>query len=248
MKKIIAIVMLIIIAGCTPKQFDLQKELTDAIDKEIALQSFNVTNKKPYYSYYLSSSLGNLYSDNTTNIFTYYDNKIIMNLNAFNVIKDEYYSAAENLDETFNQYLAFKIEGKFVNYSNEEFDYKYELFKVDNSNILKMSCKNVTFYSKGNEYDLIQIARYMMQIAKSIKINKENILSAYSSKETIEFTKESIELFEQVVPIDGNISEILDNKDTLGETTGDDYDSQNNSNDSTNANDDEYSSDDYQDY
>ena len=248
MKKIIVLVTLFIIVGCTPKQFDLQKELTNAVDKEISLQAFNVTNKKPYYSYYLSSSLGNFYSNNTTNIFTYHGNKIIMNLNAFNIINDEYYSEVTSDDETFNQYLSFKVEGKFLDYLNEEFDYKYELFKINNLNILKMSCKNVTFYSKGNEYDLIQIARYMMQIAKSIKVNKESILSAYSSKETIEFTKESIELFEQIVPIDGNISEILDNKDVLGETTGDDYSSQNNTDDSSNANDDEYSSDDYQDY
>lgn len=247
MKKVLIGLVTLLLISCSNNTLDLQKELENALNKEIALKPFLATNNKPYYSYYVSPSLGNVYSDQTTNILVYQNNKILMNLNTSNIINDAYYNQLSN-DVDVNNYLMFALEGSFVDINDETINYKLEVFNIKNQRFMKLSSKYVNFYTEAEDYELIQLSRYMIQIARSVTVNKQNVLVAYSTKENISVDKEAIQLFEQVAPVDGNIIDILDNKETIDNTAGDDYNNQIPTVDPASQNDDEYSSDDYKDY
>ncbi len=244
MKRFIAFFVAFILVGCS-NTINFKADLERNINEEVINKAFSPSNNKDYYSYYISPSLGMLYSDKTTNVLTYQNEKIIMNLNTSAIINSVYYTDALNVDGS-NPYKGFSIDGVALNYKNEEVKYIYNVYKYEDMHILELDSTLVNIVSQSNDYDLLQISRYMMQILKSFNIKQENILMDYSSKETIEFSKENIEIFEQIVPVDGKINDILEGSESIDNNSGDNYVPADNNDNNINESDDNYQSDDYQ--
>jgi hypothetical protein len=222
MKKIILFFLIILLTGCT-NYTNFELDLKDALNKESSLNAISPDNNKTYFRYYLEPCIGLIYSNQTSNIFLYNNVKFIMNLNVASVINDKYYSNEFENIQLNQKYKLFSFSGEYTDYKNKTYPYYVDVFKVNDVYYLKLNSKYVSFYVNGNEASLINISRKMLQIAKSIDIYEEEILSDFSSKEIIEYTKEEIQLFDVIVPVNGKIQDILDGEDIRPDGYGDDY-------------------------
>ncbi len=224
MKKILLLIILICLFGCTSNVANFEADLSRAIEKEKNIKSFYPDNNKAYYSYYVDPSVGKIYSDQTGNIFLYQNTRFIMNLNVTDIINQKYYNSENaNAIQLHENLKMFSLNGEYTDYNNNTYPYQCDVFNLNDAYYLRFTSKYVTFYAQGNYTSIINVAPKMLQISKSIGVDEDKVITHFSSKETIEYKKETIKLFEVIVPINGKIQDILDNKDTISGTTGDDY-------------------------
>lgn len=243
MKKIILLILLICLSACS-NNINFETELKKAVEEEVALKAFSPDNSKTYFRYYTEPDVGNVYSDQTSNVFLYNDTKFIMNLNVSSIINNKYYNNEIVKDIQLNdEFKLFDFNGEYVDYKNNTYPYKVDVYKVNDTYYIKLNSQYVSFYANGNEINIINVSRKMIRIAKSINIYEDEVLANFSSKETIEYTKETIQLFDVIVPVNGKIQDIIENNDINNGSFGDDYEEGTDDNVDTI---DDYQTDDYE--
>lgn len=249
MKRIIFMILCLLLVGCSNEVTNFQSEIEKSIAIENNKQAFLPENNKTYYSYYVDPSVGRLYSDQTSSIFVYQSTKFIMNLNVTEIINSKYYDQDSNSIQLNEGLRLFSINGEYLDYTNNTYPYICDVFKLNKSYYLRFVSKYVTFYTQGSEMELINVVKKMLQISKTLVVNEEKVITYFSSKETIEYTKETIQLFDIIVPVNGNIQDLLDYTDSSQNSTGDDYiieDDDDINEEDSNTESDDYQTDDYE--
>ena len=86
----------------------------------------------------------------------------------------------------------------------------------------------MNYYGNIKVSDIRDVTSEIFIIAKSTKVNNEEVINAYSNKEIISYQKKQIDLFDTVLPNNGQLSDML----VEGAIVGD----ENNSNEETTDN------------
>lgn len=249
MKKIIiSLFILVYCFGCGEQNFSVEK-IEASIEKALSEPVFKVNHVKRYYSYYLPPSFGRMYSEQVSNIFKYRENKILMNLNISEIIQNKYYSSEQQSMTTQVDYELFSKTGTFLNGAGVLKEYRVDLFSFNDAKILRLITDDIILYSQTHLFETDDIIHYMFQIAKSVSIDENLILEDYASKEIISGKKENIQLFEKVVPTDGNVNELFENPVLPNGDAGDEYDDSGmdtNTDGTTEQSGENFASDDYQ--
>lgn len=213
MRKIFCFILIFCLVGCSQPSQSFQERLESALLNANEVEAVSPGNRKGFYSYYIEPSVGRIDSNISSNIFEKGNVKFVMNLNVSNIINSKYYSDAMIDSNTVTKKdLLFSINGKYVDYLGKEYDYNCDVYQFDNLYYLSFISKYMNFYTVGSQTDLITVAQEMLKISKTIEVSEDEIISHYSSKETIEYKKEALQLFEVIVPENGRVDEMLSNK------------------------------------
>lgn len=212
MKKGILIVVCLLLMGCTIQtNVNLQDKITQAIQKTSNETIHSSNMNKPYYSYYLPEHIGRLTSTQSGSILNDRGRKFIMNLNVASIVNTSYYTDVEtsiNTDDLNNPVVS--IDGEYIDGEDTTHAYHVSVYQVDTQYLLEFTSNTVQFYSISDALSTIELVEDMYIIARSIKVDTNEVLAAYSNKDTIDYQSEKIELFEQLVPESGRVEELFE--------------------------------------
>lgn len=216
MKKIYILFVLLFLTACSSS--NLNNDLDNLFNNIENINIYSTNNNLKYYSYYLPSDLGEkeITSDSIT--LSYGESKIIMNLNISDIINSKYYSdSLLNDDGFFNEnYLVYEKSGTFTLKDETTKQYTYKLYDYDKYYVLYFKTNDIVFYGNIVKGDVKDVTRQLLIVAKSIDADEELVIADYSSKDTIDYQKKQIDLFNKQMPVEGSLSEMLTDDATIG--------------------------------
>ena len=230
-KKIFFSLILFLFSACVSNDdASLKNDLDAFFDKVQDILIYQTNNDMTFYSYYLPSSMGEEEVDSDSITLKYGDSKIIMNLNVADIINAQYYDEQYlNDDGFFNEdYLFYEMTGSYLSYDGKEKQYIYRLYKYNKEYVMHLKTSDMNYYGNIKVSDIRDVTSEIFVIAKSTKVNNEEVINAYSNKEIISYQKKQIDLFDTVLPNNGQLSDML----VEGAIVGD----ENNSNEETTDN------------
>ena len=208
----IGIVLLsgILLVGCTKVEEGINDRLNHKILDVLQEEIHPAHSNKEYYSYYTEPYIGRLESTDTTNIFTYEGIPFLMNLNIAGIVNDKYYNQKTSLKNMLkdNQIVA-QTRGNYVDLNGDEKIFESRIYSYEESFITFVHSDIIDFIGMSDEVLAPNLAAEMVRILRSVKIDEEKIVSAYSGKEIITHHGTTIELFDNIAPVNGFIEELF---------------------------------------
>lgn len=221
MKKIVCLIFSVfLLSSCTVKtSIDLQSELENALASANTSKIFTSNINKPFYSYYLPASIGRNKSTQCSSVLNDRGRKFIMNLNVPAIIQEKYYSETDQTQTNDFQNPIAKCEGEYID--DDEQTHSYEVFTYEMSGyyVTVFHSDVVEFYSVLDALSTCDIVKDMLRIARSMRVDTDAVIQAYSNKKTVDYKSEKIELFKQIVPESGRIEELFDDTENTEDTT-----------------------------
>ena len=97
-----------------------------------------------------------------------------------------------------------------------EKQYIYRLYKYDDEYVLHLKTSDMNYYGNVKVSDIRDVTSELFVIAKSTKVNNEEVINIYSNKEIISYQKKQINLFDAVLPNNGELSDMLVDDAVIG--------------------------------
>lgn len=202
----IALVFLLVISLCGCQKVE---DVTLAIDDVIAEVDkadlfIRRDHTKTYYRYFLPSGVGNIASADTYNILEYLGNKVLLNLDIAKIIIDEYYEGEKSEDVYVYGEEVYKRQALI-----KETPYALAVYTIEDYYLLSLGISDVTLISLVTSNYIDSVLYEMFVIGLSVEVDKERVISDFSSLDVIDYRQESIDLFEVIVPQDGRLEELI---------------------------------------
>ena len=218
-KRLFLCLVLFLLSACVSNDdASLKSDLDAFFDKVEDITTCQTNNDMALYSYYLPSSMGEEEVDSDSVTLKYGDSKIIMNLNVADIINAQYYDDQYLSDDGFfnEDYLFYEKSGSYSSYDEIEKQYIYRLYKYDEEYVLYLKTSDMNYYGNVKVSDIRDVTSELFVIAKSTKVNNEEVINIYSNKEIISYQKKQINLFDAVLPNNGELSDMLVDDAVIG--------------------------------
>lgn len=169
---------------------------------------------KGLYSYYLPPNIGRKASSPTSTILTSNNINILMNLEIIDVISDSYYIEATSTRSFKSMVAATEnlttIDRTFMNSAGNEVGYRVSILHV-NDNLILLTMEGGYFYFTAITPLSIsaEILYDMIKIARTAIVDNAAVLLAYSTRESIDYKKENLDMFSQIAPESGTILDMI---------------------------------------
>lgn len=169
---------------------------------------------KGLYSYYLPPNIGRKASSPTSTILTSNNINILMNLEIIDVISDSYYIEATSTRSFKSMVAATEnlttFERTFMNSAGNEVGYRVSILHV-NDNLILLTMEGGYFYFTAITPLSIsaEILYDMIKIARTAIVDNAAVLLAYSTRESIDYKKENLDMFSQIAPESGTILDMI---------------------------------------
>ncbi|MEG2751206.1 MAG: hypothetical protein RR916_05330 [Anaerorhabdus sp.] len=213
MKRILVYLIAFCLVGCTQSTQPLMEQMKASLERANQMQAIDGDNRKDFYSYYIEPSIGKISSSPSSNVFVKNGVRFVMNLNVSKIINEKYYADALTMNDiATSENLLFSLEGQYEDILLNIYDYVCEVYQYESLTMVLLSTQFMDFYAVGNEAEVVAIVSDMLKIAKTVQINKEEIVAAYSSKEAVQYKKQALNLFEVAVPENGRVDEMISDK------------------------------------
>lgn len=190
--------------------------------KNAQLSAFTSMNRE-LFGYYLPPSIGRRSSTPTSVLLISNQEKILMNLDVVNVLNQAYYTDnGTNLLRTNTQILdaLYASTGTYTNAQGLESEYQIKAFALSADEILlSLETENFIFSSIHASAVSPEILYDMLVIARSTTVNKSAVLAAFSTREIINYQKETLNMFTQLAPESGTVMDMVTG-DKLSVTDG----------------------------
>ncbi len=210
MKKIFICLLLVLLVGCTSEAETLEN--LDIVINEIAMADYDLdlNHSKEYYSYYVDP-LTDSFSTNLTSNNLHSDNiNIAMNLNVVGIIHDKFLESEYQLS-TVNTIVKpiYTKSGEFINQFDMTEMYQIEIFKNYSNYLINVRTKDFYFTSLVKLVEIETTIEKIFVTLKSVKVDVEEVVLDYYNQAIIDYEKQTIDLFEEYVPTNGLLSELI---------------------------------------
>ena len=214
MKRIVTIVLVIMLSGCTFVK-NRANTLDEAIENaKVTLNTpyeFRVNNSSTYFSYYLPSDCQEIESSENASIINFLDSCIVMNLNIPSIINNTFYTDSVFDDDGFFivENIVHESNGSFIKKDGTESIYYIKVYKENDVYLLQLKTNELIFYANTNLNDIEEVIKHIFLIAQSVETNLNKIITAYSSKEVIDYQKKLVGLFDYIAPTEGYLNDLV---------------------------------------
>jgi len=188
-----------------------------ADDAETLTVNPSVNISKGLYSFYLPPHIGRKSSTVTSSILTSNNINILMNLDVIDVISDSYYDSSKS----FKSMLAatqnvMTFNGIFLNSKDQPIAYQVSVLELaENKILLTLEGGYFMFVAITPMALSSDILTDMLQIARTCQVDNEAVLLSYSTRESIDYKKETLDMFNQIAPESGTILDMISGGDTI---------------------------------
>lgn len=191
-------------AGCAAA--DPSSLLEEEIAAGTRRQILSANHSTRYISYYLQPSFGIMEQEDTCTVFNISGMKLYMNIRAEKVIQDAYYS---DVSEELPDGAAYTASGTYSDVNEEAYSYEAAVYESGSTSVLFLRTEYADFLAQGRADEVCALAEEAICIARSLSVDTAAITDAYSLREEITYSTDTLELFETLVPEEGSIEEIL---------------------------------------
>lgn len=228
-KKVLVLLCLLCLCGCAQNKADLKNSLKQELSALAQAPIANLAdNNKPLYRYYIEPSIGRRQSTQTSNIFVLNNQEFVMNLDIASIINTRFYESIMFEKKADNSAM-ISLSGKYLDFNNLEYRYILSVYDFEDGNyFISLSMEYVNFYAYCGYADIEPLVLSMMKIGKTVDVDTEKVISTYSSKQSSDYVKEKLDLFEKIIPDSGRIEELMGaNSEELeiNQSVGDDLES-----------------------
>lgn len=217
MKKIILILVIVtLLTGCV--QTD-ENSLSSNLDSLMSNLDFNYNTRQnhssAFYTYYLPSDMSETDANSNASVIEYGKSKVVLNLNIGSLISNKYFNSKTFIDEGFFKDATkfYDYSGQFVKDDESIMDFNLDIYKHDDIYLINLATVEISFYGSSTANELIDLIRHLFIIAKSANVDKESVIASYFEKDTIEYEKKQVNLFDYVIPSSGFISDLIKQSD-----------------------------------
>ena len=218
MKRLVLLFCVVIfgLSACSSITKESLSAYLESAASEAKSQPVNsVTNiSKGLYSYYLPTSIGRKASTETSNILTSNNVNILMNLDVIDVISDSYYDTVSKT-ETFKSMLSkskdlITFDGSYSDSADKTVSYRVSILYVNESMILLTLEAGYFMFTAITPISVSDEILYdMIRIARSCVVDSAAVLLSYSTRESIDYKKETIDMFSQIAPESGTVLDMI---------------------------------------
>ena len=211
MRKILTIIFICALLTSCVNTDDFLSELDDVFASAGSDEVIRTNNYSAYVNYYLPSDTQEFSNDYLSHTFIYNNSKIIMDINVSGIINSKYYTDYLITNEGFfdENKLFYYYEGVYRNIADKDIKFFYRVYRHNNEYLGYFVSEEVIFYTYTNNEDLLPVSSRILLMAKGLAVNREDIISNYSSKEVVDYQKKQVNLFETIMPVNGVVNEFL---------------------------------------
>ncbi len=202
--------MCICLYGCA-QSLDLETELDQVFSAELVQEKVRRNNYSRYLDYYLPSDLHEVEGDMLTNYFSYNDSCFIMDVNISGIVNDRYYPDQKLGDEGFfdEQRLVYYRAGTYKDNEGNEQKYQYKVYGYDGEYLSYFFSKDLIFYGYATPDDIVPMSSRILLMAKGTIVREDDVAAGYSLKNEIDYEKKQVNLFETIMPVNGNVNDFF---------------------------------------
>ena len=213
MRKITLLLFCLCLCGCSA-QGSLDGRLQAACTQASALTiNVHADNVKDLYSYYVEPGVGRRNSTASSNVFVLDNQEFIMNLNIAEIVNVKLYDQTQSVTLPQGERWLSVSEGEFADVQGRTQKYAAGLMAAANGQVMVMvKTLYFTFTGLSNETGAPALAGEMIKIARTATVDEDAVLKAYSSRTKISYVKENLNLFEDDIPENGRLEEMMPNK------------------------------------
>ena len=168
---------------------------------------------KGMYDYYLPPHVGRKTSNETSTILVSNNVNILMNLDVIDVISDSYY--VDSTTRSFKSMLSktdnlSTFDGLFTNREGDEIPYRVSILPINDTMILLTLEGGYFIFTAITPLSVSDELLFdMIKIARSCVVDKPAVLLAYSTRESIDYKKETLDMFSQIAPESGTVLDMI---------------------------------------
>ena len=205
MKHFKLLLITLLLVACSKGDYDFEKKFDHSVSRvnHATLPGSNNFNKG-LLTYYLPQNIGVLESNNISSVLISDHVKIFMGVNVSTVMSAKERELALS-KEDFVVMKNFDLEGRTDTKKGTVY---IEELSVNNY-LIYIIVDDVFFLSSTRRSQITDTTEKMLQIAKSLDVDKTAIVAEFSNKETFSYEKEIIELFSDSIPEEGMIKDII---------------------------------------
>lgn len=223
MKKICLLFLACLFLCACSHTGDITASLDTVIDSELSNPTvYRQDQNTIFFSYYLPSDIYKLESYKDATIFSFNNEEILMNMNITSIIASEEGNIKEGArNENFysNDRLVYSKEGTYLNHDEIEVEFIYNIYAVNNKYLISFKTDDMNYYAYVSRNSLELLTKRLFMLAESMSINSESVVAYYANVDMIDYTRKQVNLFETVIPREGQLEEILIDKDLPSTTT-----------------------------
>ena len=214
MKKVIVLLVCILLCGCA-EQADLNSELDAVFSSDEEYLKLRRNNYSEYIDYYMPSDTGEMDSDKIGTVFLYNSSTFIMDINIAGILNDRYYPGEEMKSEGFfdESKLVYERRGNYTDSDRASHEYVYKVYEHDGKYLSEFLTKELVFYGYGTKTDIVPLSSRILLMAKGATVRESNVITAFSSRNEIDYQKKEVNLFETVMPVNGNVNDFMIDKE-----------------------------------
>lgn len=166
---------------------------------------------KGMYSYYLPAHVGRKTSTETSTILSSNNINILMNLDVIDVISNSYYDTSKTFKSMITSTSNLSsFDSDFINSSGVHVSFRVDVLKITDSLVLlTLESGYFIFTSITPISSSPEILYDMITIARTCKVDRDAVLLAYSTRESIVYQKETLDMFSQIAPESGTVLDMI---------------------------------------
>lgn len=205
--------ILVVLAGCSDISVSsLNAQLRQAVQKAAEVQLSATNNiQKNLYTFYLPPHIGRVQSTETASILRVSNINLLMNLDVIDVIADTYYESENVFKKLVAQTQSqVSFEGTLNSVQQKPISYKVTVIDLGNREVL-LTLEGGYFIltAIAPVADTATILEDMVLLVRSAIVDKKQVLVDYSTRESIDYQQETINLFEQIAPESGSVLDMI---------------------------------------
>ena len=197
---------------------DLKQRLDQIFSADQSDEMIRRNNYSLYVDYYLPSDTGEFEGDALSSRFSYNSSNFVMDINISGIVNERYYKQEALSDEGFfdEDKLVYEHKGVYTDTEGTGHDYTYKVYSYDDKYLSYFFSRELLFYGYSNRSDIEAISSRILLMAKSASVRDNDVISAFSSKTEVDYQKKQVNLFETIMPVNGNVNDFLINKEDTG--------------------------------
>ncbi|MGB7595233.1 MAG: hypothetical protein WBL80_06685 [Erysipelotrichaceae bacterium] len=215
MQKILKILVLaLLLSGCRVNNVDIKVDITVALDAASnADLIMNQSLHKANYVYYLPPDVGRKESSQSSTILVIQNTNVLMNLDIVSVLSDRFYKSDKI--ELLRAFIAastpiYKKEDATFDLDHKSLPYAATIVTVEGNSVLISLQTRYFLFSAIAPFALASDLLYdMLLIARTCRVNADQVVLRYSNRETINYQKETLDIFSQLAPESGKVIDMI---------------------------------------
>lgn len=216
-KYLLFLLVLILLTSCSYSEKDIKNVLDDVISNEInSSVIYRQDQNSIFYNYYLPSDVYKIYSSRDGAIMSFNGETILMNLNVSSIISSQKPDSQVKLEkDSFysDDNLLYDSEGEYQERDETICAYRFEVYNLDGKCLVSFKTDVMIYYAYVSEDNLPLLTKRLFMIAKSMTVSMEDAILYYANVDMIDYTRKQVNLFETVIPKEGQLIDIIVDKE-----------------------------------